>query len=188
MSKTTTIREALKKWEEQNQTSAAEALEVDLQFQWLPIEKMDNNLSQLVKCEKLSLSTNMIEKISGLSGMKNLKILSLGRNYIKSFTGLECLGETLEQLWISYNLIDKMKGAGALKKLKVLNMNNNLIKDWAEFQKLQENLELKELSFIGNPLCEAVEEGMWRSEATRRLPQLDKLDGEPVICEINATL
>lgn len=37
---------------------------------------------------KLSLSTNMIEKITGLNGMKNLRILSLGRNYIKSFNGL----------------------------------------------------------------------------------------------------
>lgn len=37
---------------------------------------------------KLSLSTNMIEKVIGLNGMKNLRILSLGRNYIKSFTGL----------------------------------------------------------------------------------------------------
>lgn len=49
--KTTTIKEALKRWEEINQKSASEATEVDLQFQWLPIEKMDNSLSQLVKCE-----------------------------------------------------------------------------------------------------------------------------------------
>lgn len=37
---------------------------------------------------KLSLSTNMIEKLTGLNGMKNLRTLSLGRNYIKSFNGL----------------------------------------------------------------------------------------------------
>lgn len=33
----------------------------------------------------------MIEKITGINGMKNLRILSLGRNYIKSFTGLVSL-------------------------------------------------------------------------------------------------
>lgn len=33
----------------------------------------------------------MIEKITGLNGMKNLRILSVGRNYIKSFTGLVCI-------------------------------------------------------------------------------------------------
>lgn len=30
----------------------------------------------------------MIEKISGLNGLKNLRVLSVGRNYIKSFNGL----------------------------------------------------------------------------------------------------
>jgi Leucine-rich repeat (LRR) protein len=30
----------------------------------------------------------MIEKITGISSLKNLKILSLGRNYIKNFSGL----------------------------------------------------------------------------------------------------
>lgn len=40
---------------------------------------------------KLSLSTNMIEKISGLNGLKNLRVLSVGRNYIKSFNGLVSL-------------------------------------------------------------------------------------------------
>ncbi|CAH1393665.1 unnamed protein product [Nezara viridula] len=32
----------------------------------------------------------------------------------------------------------------------------------------------------GNPLCESYEESGWRLEATRKLPQLEKLDGEPV--------
>nr|XP_024219776.1 dynein light chain 1, axonemal-like [Halyomorpha halys] len=135
---------------------------------------------------KLSLSTNMIEKISGLSGLRNLKILSLARNYIKSFSGLEAVGDSLEQLWISYNFIDKTKGIGTLRNLKVLYMSNNLIKEWSEFQKLQECQELKELTFMGNPLCESYEESGWRLEATRKLPQLEKLDGEPVINEMNS--
>lgn len=37
---------------------------------------------------KLSLSSNMIDKIAGIAGMRNLKILSLGRNYIKSLAGI----------------------------------------------------------------------------------------------------
>lgn len=32
----------------------------------------------------------MIDKITGLNGMKNLRILSLGRNYIKQISGLVC--------------------------------------------------------------------------------------------------
>jgi len=63
--KPTTCKEAIRRWEEQTGQTAATAKEVILSFQWLPIEKMDNSLAVLVNCEKLSLSTNMIEKIAG---------------------------------------------------------------------------------------------------------------------------
>ena len=66
MAKATSIKEALKRWEEKNNKSASEAKEVFLCFQWPPIEKMDNSLAALTNCTRLSLSTNMIEKISGV--------------------------------------------------------------------------------------------------------------------------
>lgn len=133
MSKPTTIKDAIKRWEEKHPgESISEATEVGFQFQWPPIEKMDNAFSALTKCRKLSLSTNMIEKIAGISALKNLKILSLGRNYIKSFSGLEGVADTLEELWISYNLIEKVKGIQVLKKLKVLYIGNNQIKEWGK--------------------------------------------------------
>lgn len=51
MAKATTIKEALKRWEDQNKQNANDAKEIGLQFQWQPIEKMDNTLSTLTKCE-----------------------------------------------------------------------------------------------------------------------------------------
>lgn len=182
MSKGTSIKEAIKKWEEKHPgESISEATDVGFQFQWPPIDKMDNSLSELKKCNKLSLSTNMIEKIAGTSSLKHLKILSLGRNYIKSFSGLEGVADTLEQLWISYNFIEKTKGVGVLKKLKVLYISNNLIKDWGEFMKFNELPELEDLLFVGNPLYDNMEESVWKAEAAKRLPRLKKLDGEPVL-------
>ncbi|XP_069118218.1 dynein axonemal light chain 1-like [Argopecten irradians] len=150
MSKGTTIKEALGKWEEKNQKTTSEGKHVDLYGQCPPIEKMDASLSTLSSCEKLSLSTNAIEKIANLNGLKNLKILSLGRNNIKSLTGLEAVGDTLEELWISYNNVEKLKGINVLKKLKILYMSNNMVKDMAEFSKLAELPALAELVFIGN--------------------------------------
>lgn len=47
----TSIKEALRKWEEKYGMSATEATEVQLCFQWPPIEKMDNSLAALAKCE-----------------------------------------------------------------------------------------------------------------------------------------
>merc|ERR1712004_85735 len=136
MSKGTTIKEALAKWEEKNGAKANEANRVELYAQIPPIEKMDASLSTLASCERLSLSTNAIEKIANLNGLKNIKILSLARNNIKNLNGLEAVGETLDELWISYNLIEKLKGVHVLKKLRILMMSNNLVKDWGEFNKL----------------------------------------------------
>uniref|UniRef100_A0A8C2G368 Dynein axonemal light chain 1 n=1 Tax=Cyprinus carpio TaxID=7962 RepID=A0A8C2G368_CYPCA len=180
--KATTIKEALVKWEEKTGEKASEATAVKLYGQIPPIEKMDASLSNLVNCERLSLSTNCIEKIANLNGLKNLKILSLGRNSIKNLNGLEAVGDTLEELWISYNLIEKLKGIHVMKKLKVLYMSNNLVKEWGEFQKLADLPALVDLVFVGNPLEEKYSaDGNWIEEATKRLPKLKKLDGNPVI-------
>ncbi|XP_030338924.1 dynein light chain 1, axonemal isoform X5 [Strigops habroptila] len=179
MAKATTIREALAKWEEKHGQKASEAKEVKLYGQIPPVEKMDESLSTLVNCEKLSLSTNCIERIANLSNLKNLRILSLGRNNIKNLNGLEAVGETLEELWISYNFIEKLRGIRVMKKLKVLYMSNNLVKDWAEFARLAELPLLEDLVFVGNPLQEkySSDQSSWIEEATKRVPKLKKLDG-----------
>ena len=52
MSRPTTIKEALKKWEEKHPgRSLSTSKEIELQFQYPPIEKMDNSLSVLSECE-----------------------------------------------------------------------------------------------------------------------------------------
>ncbi|XP_039905653.1 dynein light chain 1, axonemal [Simochromis diagramma] len=143
---------------------------------------MDASLSMLTNCEQLSLSTNCIEKITNLNGLKNLKILSLGRNNIRLLTELEAIGDTLEQLWVSYNQLEKLNGIQWLKSLRVLYMSNKLVKDWSEFMRLAELPRLTDLVFVGNPLEEKHSaEGTWMDEATKRLPGLRKLDGIPVI-------
>merc|ERR1711976_1061694 len=180
--KGTTIKEGLAKWEDRSKEKAGDATRVELFAVYPPIEKMDASLSTLVKCERLALSTNSIEKIANLNGLKNLKILSLGRNSIKSLTGLEAVGDSLEELWISYNQIEKLKGINVLKKLKVLYMSNNCVKGWAEFAKLADLPLLEDLLFVGNPLEEKHSaEGDWRDQVASRLKKLRKLDGVPVI-------
>lgn len=149
-----------------------------------PVEKMDGALSALVNCEKLSLSTNCIDRIANLNNLKKLRILSLGRNNIKNLNGLEAVADTLEELWISYNLIEKLRGIRVMKKLKILYMSNNLVKDW-EFVRLAELPLLEELVFVGNPLQEkfAADQNSWIEEATKRVPNLKKLDGTLVVKE-----
>ncbi|XP_041903837.1 dynein light chain 1, axonemal isoform X2 [Corvus kubaryi] len=184
MAKATTIKEALARWEEKSGQKASEAKEVKLYGQVPPVEKMDGALSALVNCEKLSLSTNCIDRIANLNNLKKLRILSLGRNNIKNLNGLEAVADTLEELWISYNLIEKLRGIRVMKKLKILYMSNNLVKDW-EFVRLAELPLLEELVFVGNPLQEkfATDQNSWIEEATKRVPNLKKLDGTLVVKE-----
>ena len=103
-------------------------------------------------CRHLALSTNNIEKISSLTGMDNLKILSLGRNCIKKIENLDGVAETLEQLWLSYNQIEKLVGVDKLTKLSVLYLSNNKVKDWAEIERLSALPHLEDLLLKGCPI------------------------------------
>ena len=136
MSKATSCRDAIKNWEAKTNQVAAEAKEVALFCQIPFIDKMDDSLNQLENCEKLSLSTNQIERIINSPKLKMLKVLSLGRNNIKRIVGLDEIGQTLEQLWLSYNQIEKLEGLNPCIKLHTFYVGNNRIKNWDEVAKL----------------------------------------------------
>lgn len=108
--KGTSCKDAIKLWEAKTGQNAAEATEVKLICQIPPVDKMDDSLNQLEACQKLSLSTNAIERMIALPKLKNLRILSLARNNIKRIMALEDVGQTLEELWLSYNQIEKLDG------------------------------------------------------------------------------
>ena len=74
-------------------------------------------LNSLVKCKKLSLSSNAIDKMINLPNLRNLEILSLGRNMIKKISGLEEVGNSLKELWISYKLYRKIRWVTAMLKI-----------------------------------------------------------------------
>ena len=101
-----TMREAIRKWEQKTGMAPPDATEVNLVCV-LPnlIERLDQEINQFENCEKLSLSTNSIGQIVQMPRLKNLKILSLGRNNIKKIANLDDVAGTLEQLWLSYNQI-----------------------------------------------------------------------------------
>lgn len=160
---------------------ATETEKVLLYGQLPPIVKMDNTLGTLKAAKHLALSSNCIEKITGLKGLDVLEVLSLGRNCIKKLEGLDDVAPTLQQLWISYNLIDKLNGIEKLTNITVLYMrltcsvhldvclaelgepvlmlaflcSNNLIAKWSEFDKFKDCTKLEELLFVGNPIHEA---------------------------------
>ncbi|CAJ1025704.1 putative dynein light chain [Leishmania braziliensis MHOM/BR/75/M2904] len=146
-----------------------------------PIAKMDKEISTLKECVHLGLSTNAIEKIGpGLKELKNLKVLSLGRNSIRKLEQLDL--PQLEQLWASYNKIDKLTGLDKLKGLRVLYLSNNLINSWTEIDRLANQCpELVDVLFLNNPICNSAASNQeYRYMMLQRLPKLTRLDGVPV--------
>ena len=166
----TSCKEAIKNWEAKTGQNAAEATEVKLICQLPPVDKMDDSLNQLEACQKLSLSTNAIERMIALPKLKNLRILSLGRNNIKRIMALEDVGQTLEELWISYNQIEKLDGLQPCVKLQVLYISNNKIKQWDEVSKMAQLPEIKNILLVNNPIYD----GKTREEAAphvvKRIP------------------
>ena len=62
-----------------------------------PIDKLEPSvLSSLTRVEKLSISSNMIDKMINFPSLKYITRLSLARNNIKKISGLEEIAGTLK--------------------------------------------------------------------------------------------
>lgn len=106
----TTMRDALNKWMKRSGTEdLALAEKVIIQYQFPPIAKMDRALLALKCCKILDLSTNTIETLSCLSGMKSLTVLILNRNYIQNLCGI--VGLTIPVIKKSFNIYS-ISGSG----------------------------------------------------------------------------
>ena len=115
----TSCAKAIAEWEATNEEKAADAEVVKLYAKNPPIQKLDNSLNDLVNCKQLSLSTNSIDRMTALSGMKSLEILSMGRNCLKRIEKLEDNKDTIKELWLSYNMIASLDGLDGLSNLEV---------------------------------------------------------------------
>ena len=176
----TACAKAIQIWAEKNApTLPEEAAVVKLMALQPPIDRMDASLNGLTAVRHLSLSTNAIPIISPIS-LKNLEILSLGRNMIKKISGLEEVGATLKELWLSYNQIATLDGLTACVKLQTLYISNNKIKDWAEVRKLSAVSKLGNVTLVGNPIYDGLTRKTARPEVVKNFPQCKVLDGEMV--------
>jgi dynein light chain 1, axonemal len=172
-----TFSKALVEWEKEKKINPAEAEEIKIIGKIPLIDRLDPQINTLVKCKKLSLSTNCINKIISLNGLRCLQILSLGRNQIPRISGLEDVGDTLEQLWISYNNIDKLDGlVPHCVKLKILYITNNKISSWNEVDKLKDLPALTQIALTGNEIYDKFTKGEGRIHTLKRLPALQVID------------
>lgn len=139
-----------------------------------------HRVSHALSSRQLSLSTNQIDRMFPMSGMKKLRILSLGRNNIKKIEKLDDVADTLEELWLSYNGVTALDGVQGLVNLRVLYLSNNNIRDWNELEKLSGLTELRDLLMVGNPIYEGLDRREAKLQVLKRVPQLMKIDGDIV--------
>ena len=178
--KMTSCKDALKNWETKTGEVAVEAVAIKLYAQNPPITKMDASLNSLDNCEHLSLSTNSIDRLIPLPGLKKLRILSVGRNCLKKLEKLDDVAGSLEEIWASYNFISNLDGLHNLTNLEVLYLSNNKIKDCAELGKLAGLSKLRDILLIGNPCYDGMEKADQRRAVLAQLPNIAKIDGEMV--------
>ena len=176
--KSTSCSKAIQLWEEKNQQNPTEAEIIKLIFQIPPIEKMDAPiLNTLVKCRHLSLSSNCIDKMINLPNLRNLEILSLGRNNIKKISGLEEVGATLRELWLSYNFIERLDNLQSCVKLETLYISNNKIKNWEELDKIKDLPEIANVLFVGNTIYDGMQREDAKFSVLKRIPKMKNVDG-----------
>lgn len=181
----TSLAKAIRAWEEKTEQSASEAEIIKVNFSIPPIDKLDSSIiSNFINCRQLSLSTNCIEKMVTIQGLKNLEILSIGRNQIKKIYGLESIGPNLKELWISYNYIEKLDGlAPHCTGLTTLYMAHNKIKEWGEIDKIKDLGNLKNCVFLGNEIYDK-----FQSKEDARLNVLKKLNNLTMIDNVIVTV
>ena len=82
------LGKALDVWCSENGTAREDVVHVQLYGRQPPITRMNaSDVEGLVRCEKLSLSSNAIEKMVMGRSLRSLKVLSMGRNGIKRIDG-----------------------------------------------------------------------------------------------------
>ncbi|XP_040401953.1 leucine-rich repeat and guanylate kinase domain-containing protein isoform X3 [Cygnus olor] len=143
-----------------------------------------NNIAEIKGLEKchslthLSLSHNRLAAIGGLENLP-LKILNLSSNLLEKITGLDSL-KTLQKLDLSNNKITSLEGLEEHDLLEVINLENNQIAELGELECVQDLPLLRVLNLLKNPVQEQTD--YWLL-VIFMLPQLTELDLKKISVE-----
>lgn len=144
---------------------------------WLGKNKITElkGLDTLTNLKILSIQSNRLTSIAGLSKLQNLEELHISHNAIKEISGLE--GNTnLRVIDISANPIEHLTGLKQLKLLQELWASNCKLSSFEEIeQELRDKEELETVYFEGNPLQRA-QMALYRNKVRLALPQVKQID------------
>ncbi|KAM6419472.1 leucine-rich repeat and guanylate kinase domain-containing protein [Pluvialis apricaria] len=150
-----------------------------------------NNIEEIRGLEKchslthLSLSHNRLVAISGLENLP-IKILNLSSNQIEKITGLDSL-KTLQKLDLSSNKISSLEGLEEHDLLEVINLEDNQIAELRELECVEDLPLLRVLNLLRNPVQEQTEYWLLVIFMLLQLTELDlkKISVEEKVAAVN---
>lgn len=132
-------------------------------------------MSHLKNLKILSIQSNRLPRISGLSELPNLEELYISHNALSEISGLEN-NVGLRVLDISNNQIKNLTNLGPLKHLEELWASSNLILSFEEVEReLADKKELNTVYFEMNPL-QLKNPVLYRNKIRLALPQIQQID------------
>ena len=132
-------------------------------------------MSQLQNLKILSIQSNRLTRISGLSGLPNLEEIYMSHNALTEISGLDC-NVNLRVLEVSNNQIQHLSGLKHLAKLEDLWASSNLFDSFQEVeQELRDKEKLTTVYFEANPL-QLRSPALYRNKVRLALPQIEKID------------
>eukprot|EP00355_Strombidium_rassoulzadegani_P007370 CAMPEP_0168618032 /NCGR_PEP_ID=MMETSP0449_2-20121227/5857_1 /TAXON_ID=1082188 /ORGANISM="Strombidium rassoulzadegani, Strain ras09" /LENGTH=417 /DNA_ID=CAMNT_0008658883 /DNA_START=3 /DNA_END=1253 /DNA_ORIENTATION=- len=143
-------------------------------------KKSEHNESMLSTLEEISLHQLDIERITNLElYCRHLKILYLQNNLLEKMEGISKLKE-LEYINLAVNSISLIEGVRGCESLQKIDLTLNFV-DIEDLEESVDNLaelpDLRELYIIGNP-CTDWEH--YKEYIYARLPNLGRLDAEDI--------
>lgn len=133
------------------------------------------NIDALTNLKIISLPSNRLTSISGLSNLPNLEELYVSHNAITAISGLEN-NTNLRVLDISNNQISKLENLAHLSHLEEFWASNNQFASFDEVEReLRDKEELKTVYFEGNPL-QTKSPALYRNKVRLALPQIQQID------------
>lgn len=133
------------------------------------------NLDSLSNLTILSIQSNRLRSITGLSSLKSLEELHISHNALTTISGLES-NTSLRVIDISANPIDHLTGLETLKNLEEFWASWCKIESFDEVEKqLGDKENLETVYFEGNPL-QTKNVVLYRNKVRLALPRIKQVD------------
>ena len=141
----------------------------------MELAKPPQDISHLKNLKILSIQSNRLAQISGLSDLPNLEELYISHNALTAISGLEN-NTNLRVLDISNNQITHLTNLGQLKRLEELWASSNMLQSFEDVeQELADKKELNTVYFEMNPL-QLKSPALYRNKIKLALPQIQQID------------